>query len=130
MYPELSIRELVANALIHQDFNISGTSPMLELFDGRMEICNPGLPLVDIDRLLDSPPRSRNEGIASLMRRMKICEERGSGIDKVVIETEIYQLPAPHFEVYQDHTKVTLFAHRDFKDMDSEEKVRESPRII
>ncbi|HBY9741097.1 MULTISPECIES: ATP-binding protein [Klebsiella] len=124
MYPELSIRELVANALIHQDFNISGTSPMLELFDGRMEICNPGQPLVEIDRLLDSPPRSRNEGIASLMRRMKICEERGSGIDKVVIETEIYQLPAPHFEVYQDHTKVTLFAHRDFKDMDSEEKVR------
>ncbi|STV22186.1 transcriptional regulator [Klebsiella pneumoniae subsp. ozaenae] len=97
---------------------------MLELFDGRMEICNPGQPLVEIDRLLDSPPRSRNEGIASLMRRMKICEERGSGIDKVVIETEIYQLPAPHFEVYQDHTKVTLFAHRDFKDMDSEEKVR------
>jgi len=124
MYPELSIREVVANALIHQDFNISGTSPMLELFEGRMEISNPGQPLVDIDRLLDSPPRSRNEGIASLMRRMKICEERGSGIDKVVIETEMYQLPAPHFEVFQDHTKITLFAHRDFKDMDSEEKVR------
>ncbi|MGY2797802.1 ATP-dependent DNA helicase RecG [Ewingella americana] len=124
MYPELSIRELVANALIHQDFNVSGTGPTLELFGSRMEITNPGVPLVAIDRLLDSPPRSRNEGIASLMRRMKICEERGSGIDKVVIETELYQLPAPHFEMYPEHTKVTLFAHREFKEMDSEEKVR------
>lgn len=124
MYPELSIREVVANSLIHQDFNIGGTGPMLELFAERMEISNPGIPLVAIDRLLDSPPRSRNERIASLMRRMGICEERGSGIDKVVIETEIYQLPAPQFEVYQEHTKVTLFAHRDFKDMDNEEKVR------
>ncbi|VUS76007.1 ATP-binding protein [Klebsiella spallanzanii] len=124
MYPELSIREVVANSLIHQDFNIGGTGPMLELFADRMEISNPGTPLVAIDRLLDSPPRSRNERIASLMRRMGICEERGSGIDKIVIETEIYQLPAPQFEVYQEHTKVTLFAHRDFKDMDNEEKVR------
>lgn len=126
MYPELSIRELIANALIHQDFNITGTGPMLELFDKRMEITNPGPPLIAIDRLLDSPPRSRNERIAALMRRMMICEERGSGIDKVVMETEIYQLPAPDFRIYEEHTKVTLFAHRDFKDMDNEEKVRAS----
>lgn len=37
MYPELAIRELVANALIHQGFSISGTRPMIELFDQRME---------------------------------------------------------------------------------------------
>lgn len=124
MYPDLAIRELVANAIIHQDFNISGTGPMIEIFSDRMEITNPGIPLVDVDRFLDSPPRSRNEGLASLMRRANICEERGSGIDKVVAQTEIYQLPAPIFETYQDHTRAVLFAHRDFKDMDSEERIR------
>ncbi len=124
MYPELAIRELVANALIHQDFNITGTGPIIEIFEDRMEITNPGTPLVEVDRFLDSPPRSRNEGIAALMRRVNICEERGSGIDKVVIQTEIYQLPAPIFETYQEHTRVVLFAHREFKDMETQERIR------
>lgn len=60
MYPELAIRELVANALIHQDFEQRGTGPMVEIFEDRMEITNPGLPLVTTERFLDSPPKSRN----------------------------------------------------------------------
>ena len=35
-YPLLAIREAVANALIHQDFSISGTGPTVELFDNRI----------------------------------------------------------------------------------------------
>ena len=83
MFPDLAIRELVANALIHQDFLVTGAGPMVEIFDDRIEITNPGEPLVDTQRFLDTPPRSRNETLASLMRRVRICEERGSGIDKV-----------------------------------------------
>ncbi|MEW5251724.1 RNA-binding domain-containing protein [Microbulbifer sp. 2201CG32-9] len=77
MYPELAIRELVANAIIHQDFSVTGTGPMIEVFDSRMEITNPGIPLVATDRFLDSPPQSRNEALASFMRRINICEEWG-----------------------------------------------------
>ena len=102
MYPELALRELVANALIHQDFNLTGTGPMIEVFADRVEITNPGMPLVSIERFLDSPPRSRNEGLASLMRRIGFCEERGSGVDKVVVQTEIFQLPAPLFEAFEE----------------------------
>ncbi len=32
MYPELALRELVANAVIHQDFNLTGSGPMIEVF--------------------------------------------------------------------------------------------------
>ena len=42
------VRELVANALIHQDFFVTGTGPMVEIFDDRIEITNPGAPLVDM----------------------------------------------------------------------------------
>jgi hypothetical protein len=77
MYPELAVRELVANALIHQDLFVTGAGPMVEIFDGRIEFTNPGEPLVATDRFVDAPPRSRNEALASLMRRMGICEERG-----------------------------------------------------
>jgi len=124
VYPELAIRELVANALIHQDFSVTGSGPMIEIFDDRMEITNPGLPLVDTSRMLDSPPRSRNEGLASLMRLMGICEERGSGVDKAVFQTELYQLPAPAFEVVGDSTRSTLFAPRPLTKMAQEDRVR------
>ncbi|MCL5990831.1 MAG: putative DNA binding domain-containing protein, partial [Bacteroidetes bacterium] len=70
MFPEIAVRELIANALIHQDFFITGTGPMIEIFSNRIEITNPGLPLVNTDRFLDSPPKSRNETLASFMRRV------------------------------------------------------------
>lgn len=124
MYPELAIRELVANALIHQDFSVTGAGPMIEIFSDRMEITNPGLPLVSTDRFLDSPPRSRNESLASFMRRIGVCEERGSGIDKVVFQTELYQLPAPAFETPEGSTRAVLFAHKALNDMDRTEKVQ------
>lgn len=123
MYPELAVRELVANALTHQDFQITGAGPMVEIFDNRIEITNPGLPLVSTERFLDTPPKSRNEALASLMRRFGICEERGSGIDKVVSQIEQYQLPAPIFEAVEEHTRVVLFAHRDLKEMDKQDRV-------
>ncbi len=122
IYPELAVRELVANAIIHQDFSISGTGPMIEIFTNRMEITSPGVPLINTERFLDNPPRSRNEILASFLRRVGICEERGSGIDKVVSSTESYQLPAPVIEVIGDHTRVTLFKYKPLNEMEREEK--------
>ncbi|MDJ1153604.1 ATP-binding protein [Macrococcus caseolyticus] len=123
MYPELAVRELVANALIHQDFTVGGTGPVIEIFDNRVEIVNPGTPLIKVERLLDSPPKSRNELLASLLRRMGICEERGTGIDKVVAQTEAYQLPAPAIDLYDEHVKVTLLSYNDLNDMSKDEKI-------
>jgi predicted HTH transcriptional regulator len=116
-YPELAIRELIANALIHQDFSITGSGPMVEIFDDRIEITNPGAPLVDKNRFVDAFPKSRNETLASSMRLIGLCEERGSGIDKVVLQTEINQLPAPLFESSQDYTKAILFTHRPYAEL-------------
>jgi ATP-dependent DNA helicase RecG len=124
MYPELAVRELVANALIHQDLSVTGAGPTVEIFDTRLEITNPGLPLVEPERFLDTPPRSRNEILASMMRRFGICEERGSGIDKVVSQVEFYQLPAPVFEVAGDNMRVSLFAHKPLSRMQKDDRVR------
>ena len=123
-FPRLAVRELVANALIHQEFNITGTGPIVEIFDNRIEITNPGLPCIPVNRFVDSPPQSRNERLASFMRRIGICEERGSGIDKVVLETEHQKLPPPLFEVTEQHTTCVLFAYREFKAMDRQERMR------
>jgi predicted HTH transcriptional regulator len=124
LFPEIAIRELIANALIHQDMTISGAGPQVELFSDRIEITNPGHPLVQTDRMIDLPPRSRNEMLASLMRRMGICEEQGSGLDKVIINVELFQLPAPKFQADKNSMQVILYGPRPFAKMTLDERVR------
>lgn len=124
LFPELAIRELVANALIHQDMTISGAGPQIEMFVDRIEITNPGAPLVQPERMIDLPPRSRNEAVASLMRRMGLCEEQGSGLDKVIAQAELFQLPAPLFRASDDALQVILYGPRKFAQMTPDERVR------
>ena len=57
------------------------------------------------------------------MRRMYICEERGSGIDKVVDATEKANLPAPEFEDTGDNFKVVIGVRKSFKDYSTQEKL-------
>lgn len=123
MYPELAIRELVANALIHQDIEDFHSFILIEIFNDRIEISNPGNPLIDTDRFIDEY-KSRNERMTDIMRRLRICEERSSGIDKVIALVEAWQLPAPDFRSTKEHTKVILFTHKSFEDMDRKERVR------
>ena len=124
LFPELAIRELVANALIHQDMTVSGAGPQIELFEDRLEISNPGAPLVKPERMIDLPPRSRNEALASLMRRMAMCEEQGSGLDKVVQSCEVFQLPAPLFRADGNAMQAVLYGPRSFAEMTPDERVR------
>ncbi len=124
MFPQIAVRELIANALIHQDLTEKGTGPMIEIFEDRIEISNPGTPLINVDRFIDHSPKSRNEAIASFMRRINICEERGSGIDKVIFQVEVYQLPAPKFEQDERNTKAILYAYKPLSKMGKEDKIR------
>ncbi len=123
LVPEVVIRELVANALIHQDFSVTGGSVMVEIFSDRLEISNPGEPIVPVERFIDGY-QSRNERLADLMRRMGICEEKSSGIDRVVTAAEVLQLPAPDFRTGFRRTSVTLFGPRAFEGMDRNDRIR------
>lgn len=123
MYPQLAIRELVANSIIHQDFSVTGTATMVEIYNDRIEFSNAGDPMIDPIRFIDEY-RSRNEKLASMMRRLKICEEKGSGIDKVIFQCELFQLPAPYFVSTDVHTKAILYAYKQLREMDKDDKIR------
>ena len=123
MYPEIAIRELVANALVHQDFSENGSSPLIEIYSDRIEITNPGIPLIPPDRFIDEY-QSRNELLSSVLRRLGICEKKGSGMDKVVFNIEIYQLPAYDVRVKEKHTVTILFSHKALTAMDKNERTR------
>lgn len=125
VYPEIALRELIANALIHQDFSVTGAGPMIEVFDDRIQFTNPGqlLPTKRVDRLIGATPESRNEILAATCRRYGICEERGTGFQKVVESVELFGLPPVVFTSLDNAFRVTLYAPKKFADMAQSERI-------
>lgn len=123
-YPEKAIREIVANALIHQDCEIEGMRPVIEIYKNHIEISSPGSCLVDPDKIIESVPKARNERMVDIMRRLKICEIRGSGIDRTIEAVELLQLPAPKFENSDNAFKVFIYTYKPFEQLTTQEKLR------
>lgn len=125
VYPEIALRELIANTLIHQDFSVTGAGPMIEIFADRIEFTNPGglLPSKRLDRLIGTTPESRNEVLASAFRLYRICEERGTGFQKVVTAIELFGLPPLAFSALDGAFRVTLYAPRKFADMGKADRI-------
>lgn len=123
LYPKVAIKEIVANALIHQDFAING-SPMIEIYDNRIEVTNSGKSLIEATRLVNYPPKSRNEKLARLMRLMGLCEGKGVGVDRIIDSAESMAIAIPRFEVENDYFKATLFAPQAFDKIDINDKIR------
>ena len=80
------------NALIHRDYIVLGSEVHIDMFDDRVEITSPGgmfgggsIQEYDIYSIRSM---RRNPVIADLFHRMKYMERRGSGLRKIVSETE------------------------------------------
>ena len=125
VYPEIALRELIANALIHQDFTVTGAGPLVEIYDDRIEVINPGnlLPGKKPDRLIGTTPESRNERLASSFRRYRICEERGTGFQKIIAAIELFGLPPLVLEPKENAFRVAIAAPRKFTDMSIPERI-------
>jgi len=123
IYPEVIIRELVANAIIHQDFREGSQGPKVEIFSDRMEITNSGKPATELKRFIDDN-RTRNDKLAALMRKIGICEERGSGVDRVIDSIESAYLPPPDFQETPNQTRVIIYAPLELSKMSSKDKIR------
>lgn len=122
-YSVVAIREILANAMIHQDLSSSGMNLAIEVFSNRVEITNSGPILVDKERLIDAAPKSRNEKVATMMRRIKLCEELGSGWDKIVESCEKNMFSVPTVYSDENGTRVVLTVPTSYADMSSEERL-------
>jgi predicted HTH transcriptional regulator len=78
--------------------------------------------LAPIEGVIDGY-QSRNERMASLMRRFGISEEQSSGIDRVVMIAEALPLPAPDFRSGYGRTNATIAGPRGIDSMDRAERV-------
>lgn len=122
LYPRVALREFIANSIIHQDLRMNWVEVLIEIFDDRVEISNPGIPLIEIDRFVDHPPKSRNELLAEFMRRANHCERRWSWIDRAMNALRIWMLPNPKIEKNEEYTRIVLFRTRPISKLTNKEK--------
>lgn len=125
LVPEIAIRELIANAIIHRDYTQNNSFVSVDIFSDRIEITNPGglLPDISLDRLIDHPSKTRNEVLADIMRKMGFAEEKGSGYDKTVKFIEIDALPPLKWRQEKDYFSVSIYLPKKFSDMDKSERI-------
>jgi len=111
-YAERAVTEALVNALIHRDYIIIGSEIHINIYDDRLEIQSPGgmfseksIQDYDVDTIESI---RRNPIIADLFHRMKYMERRGSGLKKIISETE--KLPG-YDEKFQPefHSTMTSF---------------------
>ena len=100
-YPPKAIREVLANAISHRDYEIS-SKVQIRIFDDRMEFWNPGrLPegwnVETLKKAHESIPR--NPSIAKQFFWVKYIEEVGTGTNKIIEWCIDWGLPEPEFEL-------------------------------
>ncbi len=124
MFPRKAVREMLGNVIIHQDLTVHGSGPMMEVFDTRVESSNPGTMLVEINRIIDTAPHSRNENMASFLRIVRICEERGSGFDRMEEGMRDLTIPTPKVETGDDFSRTKLYWYASLSKWTKEDKIR------
>lgn len=108
--PLKSIRELLANAIIHRSYLID-SKIQVSIFDDRLEVVSPGMLYggMDFDTMKAGRSKCRNQAIADIFQYMKIVEAWGTGIPRMIAACKQYKLPDPLFEEFGDGIKVTLY---------------------
>ncbi len=88
-----------------------GSSIIISIFDDRIEISNPGcLPFgMTLERALTGFSKVRNRVIARVFKELKLIEQWGSGLQRVIAACKKHGLPEPLFQEFENEFKVTLF---------------------
>ncbi|MCL2132648.1 MAG: ArsR family transcriptional regulator [Lentimicrobiaceae bacterium] len=95
--PLTVFKEAIINALSHRDYYEQGAKTMIEIYDDRVEISNPGSLLVDLKSDFGKKSITRNPLIFGLFTRMNLVEQVASGIPRMRDEMREAGLPEPTF---------------------------------
>jgi len=91
-YAERAVLEAIVNALIHRDWLVQGAEVHINIYDDRCEISSPGGmysgKIIQEQDIYELESERRNPVLADLFHRMKYMDRRGSGLKKIVNETQ------------------------------------------
>jgi ATP-dependent DNA helicase RecG len=97
--PRVVIREAVANAIAHRSYEASGSGIKIEIRPGTVFISSPGsLPSpVTVENIRDAQS-ARNPKLIAVMRRFRLAEDAGRGVDIMQDSMMAELLDPPIFE--------------------------------
>jgi len=95
--PLTVFKEAIINALSHRDYYERGAGTMIEIYDDRVEISNPGGLLMGVKKEFGKKSMTRNPLIFGLFTRMHLVEQVASGIPRMRDEMREAGLPEPVF---------------------------------
>lgn len=112
-YPEVAVREVLVNALVHTDYSLTGMRILISIFSDRMEIQNPGmLPFgITLEDFMAGVSKVRNRVIARVFRELGLMEEWGSGYKRVLNACESGGYPEPDWTELGAAIRVTFYPH-------------------
>jgi ATP-dependent DNA helicase RecG len=109
-FPELAIREAVANALIHRDYHFLDRPVVIDHSPEIFAITSPG-PLVSgvtPENILTHPSKPRNPALARAFRFLGLAEEVGRGVDRMYREMLRFGREAPTIQSTLEGVRVSL----------------------
>ena len=90
-----AIKEALTNSICHRDYYDTAANIMVELYNDRLEITNPGGLLPIVAKNFGHMSKSRNPKVFDLFTRMDLVEKVGSGIPRMADLMSKAGLPAP-----------------------------------
>jgi len=111
-YPPQAVREALINAIVHADYSMRGTRIQVSIFSNRIEITNPGSLAYGqtMALALSGVSRMRNRVIGRLFREIKLIEQLGTGLKRMLSVYEKVNAKPPIFQELNTHFRVTLFS--------------------
>jgi ATP-dependent DNA helicase RecG len=111
-YPFQAVREAIINAVAHTDYALGGMDIKVAVFDNRLEITNPGFLLfgLTLEAALSGVSRLRNRVVGRVFRELKLIEQWGSGMGRMIAACKEQGIRPPLFEEIGASFRVTLFS--------------------
>ena len=119
-YSDIAIQEAIVNAVVHRDYELTGSQIIINVFPDRLEIRNPGFlhnSLKPENLYAGCQPIRRNQHLSGFFRDFpspvsgrSLMEAHGVGFLSLVRESTELSGRTPSFEVIGQGIKLTIFA--------------------
>ena len=107
--PEVVVREAVANAVAHRTYEDVGRAVRIELRPSRVVVLSPGgLPEPVTEENIRDTQSARNMTILRVLRRFRLAEDMGRGVDVMQDLMAEALLDPPEFHDLEHSVRVTL----------------------
>jgi ATP-dependent DNA helicase RecG len=110
-YPEIALREALANAFSHADYRLAGPI-IVKQFSGKLEISNPGgfIGGISPDNILHHPPVARNPLLVEALTRLRLVNRSNLGVARMFSALLEEGREPPLISEQGDSVRVTFLA--------------------